>query len=294
MKKIQSLFFIFLALFIASCQKQPKASFEVSGTSFNTGETINFTNTSEDAASYEWNFGDGSKSNDKNPTHSYSTQGSYLITLVAFSKNERKKSSYSNSVSVTAAPTGGGSNIDFSYSPTNPEVGTSVQFVAQNTTTNVSWDFGDGGTSNLLNPTHIFNSAGNFQVSLTENGNTRTKTVTVINNPTVNLSGNYNVVDDCSGSIFNFADVVTFVSSSGQVNTYTVTKFAGYINADVTFSSNGTSINVPSQSVVCGSPAVSRNFSGTGTVLSPTSFRIDYTETTGGSSISCSDTYTKQ
>ena len=295
MKKILCLLIIFATLFIVSCQKQPKASFDVAGSNFKTGESVNFTNTSEDAASYEWNFGDGAKSTDKNPSHSYATQGSYLVTLTAFSKNEKKKSSASNSVSITAANTGGGSGsgLDFSYSHSNVTAGSAVSFTSQTTATSVSWDFGDGGTSNLLNPTHTFNSTGNFQVTLTAGGSTKTKTIAVAGGSQSNLSGTYNVVDDCSGSTFNFADVVTFVSTTGQIDTYTVSNFAGYVNANVTFSSNGNSIYMASQDVMCGSPAALRNFSGNGMILSATSFKIDYTETTNGVSISCTDTYTK-
>jgi len=53
MKKILGLLLIIATLFIVSCQKQPNASFDVSGTNFKTGESVNFTNTSEDAASFE-------------------------------------------------------------------------------------------------------------------------------------------------------------------------------------------------------------------------------------------------
>ncbi len=295
MKKFLCLLLMLSTLFIVSCQKQPKASFDVAGSNFKTGESVNFTNTTEDAASYEWDFGDGAKSTDKSPSHSYATQGSYLVTLTAFSKNEKKKSSASNSVSITAANTGGGSGsgIDFSYAPSSVTVVDFVSFTAIGTDSIVSWDFGDGGTSSLLHPSHQFNSAGNFQVTLTDGSNVKTKTITVATNPIGNLSGTYNIVDDCSGSIYNYSDVVTFVSSTGQIDTYTVSKFAGYLNANVTFSSNGLSVYMASQDRVCGSPAALRSFTGSGTVLSPTSFRIDYTETTNGTSTSCSDTYTK-
>lgn len=33
--------------------------------------------------------------------------------------------------------------------------------------TSWAWDFGDGGTSNLQNPTHVYNAAGNYTVNLT-------------------------------------------------------------------------------------------------------------------------------
>ncbi len=58
---------------------------------------------------------------------------------------------------------------DFTYTPTeNPEAGDVIQF--QNTTTDgtsFSWTFGDGGTSSVENPSHIFEAAGSFDVKLT-------------------------------------------------------------------------------------------------------------------------------
>jgi PKD repeat protein len=285
MKKILGLLLIFATLFIVSCQKQPKASFDVSGSNFKTGESVNFTNTSEDAASYEWNFGDGAKSTDKSPSHSYATQGSYLVTLTAFSKNEKKKSSASNSVSVTASNTGGGSGsgIDFNYSPANPSVGDLVSFTSQTTATSVSWDFGDGGSSNLLNPTHTFNSAGNFQVSLTDGNSTKTKTVVIASLPTNNIPGAYSVSENCNSGNYNFSSNVT---AGSQSNTYIISNFGGY-NVDVNFTVNGNTITVPNQTVGGGT------FSGSGNIVSSTSFVINYSVTDGVTTETCTSTYTK-
>jgi len=44
---------------------------------------VTFTNTSQDAASYEWNFGDGSMSTQVNPVQTYGASGSYEVTLTA-------------------------------------------------------------------------------------------------------------------------------------------------------------------------------------------------------------------
>ncbi|MBK7211811.1 MAG: PKD domain-containing protein [Bacteroidales bacterium] len=44
--------------------------------------------------------------------------------------------------------------------------GSAFQFTAnfQPTPVSITWDFGDGGTSNQLNPTHIYSSPGTFEV----------------------------------------------------------------------------------------------------------------------------------
>jgi len=47
--------------------------------------TINFTNRSENALNYSWNFGDGStESNEENPQHTFQQAGTYKVTLLAF------------------------------------------------------------------------------------------------------------------------------------------------------------------------------------------------------------------
>ena len=51
------------------------------------GPTVKFTNESKGAATYEWDFGDGTKSTDENPTHTYPGKGKYVPTLYATSSS---------------------------------------------------------------------------------------------------------------------------------------------------------------------------------------------------------------
>lgn len=46
-------------------------------------DVVVFGNTSQNATNYYWNFGDGSTSEEQNPTHTYSAIGEYTVTLVA-------------------------------------------------------------------------------------------------------------------------------------------------------------------------------------------------------------------
>lgn len=46
--------------------------------------TVNFTNTSTNAASYFWDFGDGNTSTATSPSHTYSADNNYTVTLIAY------------------------------------------------------------------------------------------------------------------------------------------------------------------------------------------------------------------
>ncbi|MEZ4919664.1 MAG: PKD domain-containing protein [Saprospiraceae bacterium] len=45
--------------------------------------TVTFENLSQDADAYTWNFGDGNTSNEENPTHTYTEDGTYTVELTA-------------------------------------------------------------------------------------------------------------------------------------------------------------------------------------------------------------------
>ena len=57
----------------------PKANFSY----FKSGFTVDFTNSSINSTSYSWDFGDGGMSSENNPTHTYSAEGNYTVTLTA-------------------------------------------------------------------------------------------------------------------------------------------------------------------------------------------------------------------
>ncbi len=65
---------------------------------------VSFTNTSTDAVSYSWNFGDGTTSTEANPTHTYSESGSYNVVLTA-KGSDGKAVSTSSKVTVSLEDT---------------------------------------------------------------------------------------------------------------------------------------------------------------------------------------------
>lgn len=61
-------------------REQPKAGF----TYIKTGAFYSFTNTSQSGVTYQWDFGDGSFSTEKNPSHLFTQDGNFTIDLTTY------------------------------------------------------------------------------------------------------------------------------------------------------------------------------------------------------------------
>ena len=119
---------------------------------------------------WHWNFGDGSTSIERNPTHSFTNPGTYTVSLrvVDSSGNEHTQSKESFITVGTPELL----NAEFSAMNRLGSVKTVVNFLDQSSgdVTEWLWDFGDGTTSDLQNPTHVYSSIGTYDVTLTVSG----------------------------------------------------------------------------------------------------------------------------
>lgn len=138
--------------------KAPVADFSASPTSGNAPLNVSFTDNTTGATSWFWKFGDGNTSKQRNPTHNYSTTGTYTVILVV--DNGQGWSSKTQEITVQ----NGLPIVDFSADNSSG----SVEFtdLSQNAT-DWNWDFGDGETSTDESPTHTYSAAGNYSVTLT-------------------------------------------------------------------------------------------------------------------------------
>lgn len=113
-------------------------------------------------ARFEWDFGDGDTTSLQAPIHLYDTSGTYTVTLRAYS-NEGCYSSISKAITVTTTP-----KADFNI--LDACVGQNVVFTNQSKVSSGSmsffWNFGDGTTSTLANPSKKYTAAGTYQVKL--------------------------------------------------------------------------------------------------------------------------------
>ncbi|MBN2411095.1 PKD domain-containing protein [candidate division KSB1 bacterium] len=132
---------------------------------------------------WNWNFGDGSTSNEQNPVHSYAAGGTYIVTLTVTDNNQATNSIFK---AVTVLGTSNHPPVaDFSYTIDNLSVYfTDLSTDPDNNIIAWSWDFGDGGTSPIQNSSHTYDAGGTYTVTLTvtdlklETGTT-SKSVTV-------------------------------------------------------------------------------------------------------------------
>ncbi|PHS10571.1 MAG: hypothetical protein COA88_02160 [Kordia sp.] len=132
-------------------------------------------------------------------------------------------------------------------------LGNNTQFTANTSHTidSILWDFGDGITSTLENPTHVFANAGdhNVSVTITSGGETSSdsKTVTIYEQPLANQAQNMSVCDDDNNGLHTF-DLTTQNSTilNGQSNTvFDVTYYASWndYNTDISITNPSAYIN---------------------------------------------------
>ena len=129
------------------------------------GNSVDFTNNSTNAVAYSWNFGDGQTSTQTSPSHTYSSTGSYTVTLIAIGSGGCPNDTVTQQVVISNAP-----NADFSASQFcvgGTTLFSDISSVATGSIVSWLWNFGDGSpTSNLQNPTHIYADSGWYNVTL--------------------------------------------------------------------------------------------------------------------------------
>ncbi len=136
----------------------PTTSFSYSNGS---ERTIDFTNSTIDASSYSWDFGDGTTSTEESPTHQYDERKEYVVILT--STNDCGSISKTREVVVLdCAPT------DMPVAEFGL-VQTGDVFTLTNLSTNADsflWTLGDGSTSEESDITYKYDESGQYKISL--------------------------------------------------------------------------------------------------------------------------------
>ncbi|HTE29016.1 MAG TPA: PKD domain-containing protein [Chryseolinea sp.] len=191
---------------------QAAATFTVDKSTAQVDETIQFTNTSENATAFKWSFGDGTTSKEVSPRKSFQSSGSFLVSLVSTGEG----GSTISSLSVTVVPSAAFTVEDVD----NLIALTPVQFTsAAKGATSYLWSFGNEAesTSTDENPTFTYLKAGTYTVTLTATspqGATTTESEIVVKaaTPEIYFSELNNdlikkLALDGSGTVTNFLDV---------------------------------------------------------------------------------------
>jgi len=143
---------------IISSYLAPVAEFSYSG-----DPTFNFTdNTLNNPDAWYWVFGDGVISEEQNPSHTYAENGIFNVCLLV--TNELGSDVICKSITVSGYAVTPVAEFSFTGDPT-------INFTdeSSNIPTSWFWDFGDGSTSTLQNPTHHYLTNGTYTACLTVN-----------------------------------------------------------------------------------------------------------------------------
>jgi gliding motility-associated-like protein len=165
--------------------------------------------------SYQWNLGNGQTSNQPNTNYNYNGPGVYNVTLIV-SSNQGCSDTITQPVTIWSIPT-----AQFTHTPTC--YGIPFNFVDQSSITNsqiIGWDWslGNGQTSNQQNPSHFYNTNGQYPVQLIVTGqggctDTITDVITVYPKPTAAF-----VLPDSCGMSAAFTDLSLFNIASWNWN----------------------------------------------------------------------------
>ena len=112
---------------------------------------------------YFWDFGDGDSSILINPDHLYDSSGTYLVTLTVTSSNGCRDSA-SQAVFLQPTPLVSFTANDVCLNDTTSF--SNLTTIPSGQIIGTSWDFGDGNSSNVFNPKHVYGAPGNYTVTL--------------------------------------------------------------------------------------------------------------------------------
>jgi gliding motility-associated-like protein len=174
----------FLLLITTPAISQLNADFSVTNTTGCTPFTVQFKDISTGSpTSWFWDFGDGQTSSLQNPAITYTTSGSFSVRLIIKTATEQDYEEKDNYINVSFTPdvdffvVGGDSgcvNLQASFQDNSDMHGAPVK--------SWLWDFGDGGTSSLQNPSHTYTAESKYDVSLTIQTTQGCSATRIINN----------------------------------------------------------------------------------------------------------------
>ena len=142
------------------------------------GLVVMFTDQSSGAVSYAWSFGDGNTSTEVSPTHTYTEEGIYEVTL----ETTNECGTTSEGITINNySPVSASFSSDITSGCADLEVG----FIDESSSNVTSWlwtfEGGTPATSSLQNPVVTYSASGQYKVKLTVSHPESSETVTLTN-----------------------------------------------------------------------------------------------------------------
>jgi gliding motility-associated-like protein len=167
-------------------------------------------------SSWNWTFGNGNTSTIQNPSNTYTAAGTYTVTLIV-SSGPCGSDTISIPVTVNPLPLASFSNTTVCFN--NPTLFTDGS-TGNNTISQWGWNFGDGTTSAVQNPSHTYSAPGTYTASLIVTNNFGCKDsvplVTIVNPlPVVNFSS----APVCLGDSTCFTDLSS-ITAPGSITAW--------------------------------------------------------------------------
>ena len=176
------------------------------------GLTIQFVNTTNPpASSYSWDFGDpasgaNNTSTEVSPTHTFSSDGSYVVVLTA--TNSCGSASYPHVLSVNTPAT-----AEFTANPTSGCTPLTVQFTDQSSSNATQWTWtfpgGTPSSSTEQNPVVVYNNPGSYDVTLVAASPGGADTMTKTNYINVQETPTPGFTYTISGNTVNFTNTTS-------------------------------------------------------------------------------------
>ena len=174
---------------------------------------------------WSWNFGDGSTSSSSSLSHVYSSAGSYYVTETVYN-SAGNSDTHGQTVTVN-------SPVSAVFGVSSPFAGVSATFSDYSVyncgyRASWSWDFGDGHSSTLENPSHVYSSPGRYSVSFTAcnnlgNCSTASSLITIFSAPVISS------ISASPGNNIQAGNSITLVPTlSGSPDSYLWTISGGY------------------------------------------------------------------
>jgi len=87
---------------VEETNEKPEASFTISADNYYVDKEITFedASTTDDELTYDWDFGDGTTSTEKNPTHTYTSKGTYKVNLTVTDTSDQTDT-YTSNITIT-------------------------------------------------------------------------------------------------------------------------------------------------------------------------------------------------